>query len=331
MVKHDRHHKDLGAKRILVAMGDSLARFLSGRPTARMLEAHTREYAIKQRTPDLELHMTDPALGEFLAIIEIQTRVDPALPGRLAALATWLVHERGLPVIPVIVYLGPPGERRPPPFSYELAGARAEVRHVEIVLSELDAREMLSGGLTNPWWPFMPFMRHGRDPDVVDRLVEAIAARPELADVADDMLRMASYVVELNQLRTLLEGTVFDKIWDMEPWEGSLMWELRERWREQAIADGLAKGLEEGRLEGRQEGRQEGHAEGQSMGRRQEALRVARRQIARKFGIPDPELSEALEALSVDQLEDLLDAILDMTNRADLDSWFLGRAAAPQD
>ncbi|MEB3188616.1 MAG: DUF4351 domain-containing protein, partial [bacterium] len=246
---------------------------------------------------------------------EIQARVDHALPGRLAALATWLAHERGLPVIPVIVYLGPPGERRPPPFRYELAGARIEMRHVEIVLAELDAREMLAGGLTNPWWPFLPFMRHGRDPDVVDRLVEAIAARPELADVADDMLRMASYVVELSQLRTLLEGTVFDKIWDMEPWEGSLMWELRERWREQAIADGRALG----------------HIEGQSMGRRQEALRVARRQIARKFGIPDPELSEALEALSVDQLEDLLDAILDMTNRADLDSWFLGRAAAPQD
>ncbi|MEB3186361.1 MAG: hypothetical protein VKP72_02860, partial [bacterium] len=106
MVNHDRHHKDHGAKRILVAMGDALARFLSGRPTARLLEASTREYLIKQRTPDLELHMTDPDLGEFLAIIEIQARVDHALPGRLAALATWLAHERGLPVIPVIVYLG---------------------------------------------------------------------------------------------------------------------------------------------------------------------------------------------------------------------------------
>lgn len=49
---------------------------------------------------------------------------------------------------------------------------------------------------------------------------------------------------------------------------------------------------------------------------------MARRLIARKFGIPDSELSGALEALSVEQLEDLLDAILDMSIRAELDAWF---------
>ena len=275
-------------------MGDDLARFLTGRPTTRLVEALTREYPIKQRTPDIELHMTDPDLGDFLVVVEVQARYDPTLARRLASLTAFLHSEHGKPVIPVVLYLRQPASRGGDAVLYEMAGSRFEVRPIEIVLPDMDAGDILARGLEGPWWPFVPFMRHGREPEIVDRLVSEVRARPELVGIADDMLRMVSHVVELDQLRRLLGGTMLDKIWEMEPFEGSYIWVTREKW--------LGKGREEGREEGR----------------RQEILRVVKRAIARKFGLPEPDMVSRIELLSIEQLEDLVEALFDMTEPVDL-------------
>ena len=136
-------------------------------------------------------------------------------------------------------------------------------------------------------------MKHGREPEAVGRLLREIQRRPELRSVARAMLEMTSLVVEMDQIRAFLEGPMFDKIMTMEPWEGSALWEMREAWKAQA--------------------REEAQAH--------EALRMARRLVAKRFGIPDADLSARLEALSPDTLEALGEALFDMTTRAELDAW----------
>ena len=69
--------------------------------------------------------------------------------------------------------------------------------------------------------------------------------------------------------------------------------------------------------------KQEGHQEGRQEGRQEECISLVTRLIRRKFGI-HPELDttlEQLQSLSVEKLEDLIEAILDWTTVADLTEW----------
>ena len=67
--------------------------------------------------------------------------------------------------------------------------------------------------------------------------------------------------------------------------------------------------LEEGLEQGRQEGRQEGE------------LAVVMRLLTRRVGAIEPELRSRLQQLSSTQLEELAEALLDFTTKADLVSW----------
>ncbi|MBK5938183.1 DUF4351 domain-containing protein [Halochromatium roseum] len=75
--------------------------------------------------------------------------------------------------------------------------------------------------------------------------------------------------------------------------------------------------LEEGRAEGRAEGREEGREEG----RRREAERVALRLLRRRLGSLTKAQQAHIQALPVDPLEDLIEALLDFSTEADLETW----------
>jgi predicted transposase/invertase (TIGR01784 family) len=70
---------------------------------------------------------------------------------------------------------------------------------------------------------------------------------------------------------------------------------------------------QEGREEGQQEGRQEGRQEGQ--------LTLILRQLTRRFGPLDPEVQARLQELSLNQLEELGEALLDFSSATDLADW----------
>ncbi|MEH2138446.1 DUF4351 domain-containing protein [Nostoc sp.] len=61
--------------------------------------------------------------------------------------------------------------------------------------------------------------------------------------------------------------------------------------------------------------------QGIEQGRREEALSVVMRQLYRRIGIVTPELRSQIEALSLTQLEDLSEALLDFSTAADLTNW----------
>jgi predicted transposase YdaD len=85
--------------------------------------------------------------------------------------------------------------------------------------------------------------------------------------------------------------------------------------------------LEEGRLEGRLEGRQEGREEGLEAGRQQEAAALAVRLLTRRLGTLDVGSRDRLSSLTLQQLEQLAEDLLDFTVPGDLQAWFDGHPA----
>ena len=80
------------------------------------------------------------------------------------------------------------------------------------------------------------------------------------------------------------------------------------------VTSWMEQGLQQGRREGRLEGRQEGE------------LTVILRQLTRRIGTVEPELQERIRQLSLAQLEDLAEALLDFSDVADLTAWLRGAA-----
>jgi predicted transposase YdaD len=88
-----------------------------------------------------------------------------------------------------------------------------------------------------------------------------------------------------------------------------------------AVQDWLAEGRQEGRQEGLQEGRQEGREAGLQEGRQQEAASVALRQLNRRCGPLSDTTTAQVQALALEQLEALAEALLDFQGPADLLVW----------
>lgn len=82
---------------------------------------------------------------------------------------------------------------------------------------------------------------------------------------------------------------------------------------------------EDGILEGRQLGLQLGLEEGVKEGRKNEALSFLSRLLTRRIGPIAPETREQIQTLSVEELEDLGEALLDFSSASDLTNWLSDR------
>ena len=60
---------------------------------------------------------------------------------------------------------------------------------------------------------------------------------------------------------------------------------------------------------------------GEQRGKKQEALALIMRQLVRRLGAIAPQLEDQIRGLSVPQLEDLGEALLDFSSETDLTSW----------
>jgi len=92
-----------------------------------------------------------------------------------------------------------------------------------------------------------------------------------------------------------------DRVTGMNLRKGTLHYYLREKWVGEGEARGEARGLAQGEVIGE--------------------LRMVKRAIARRFGMPDPDLGQRLETLNTEQLEALNESLFDMTSREDLLAW----------
>jgi predicted transposase YdaD len=88
----------------------------------------------------------------------------------------------------------------------------------------------------------------------------------------------------------------------------------RDRWRHtRAFQEILEEGLQEGRQKGLQEGVQQG--------RQREAAALSLRLLARRVEPLDAATTDCIEALALNQLEDLSHSLLDFDPAADLQHW----------
>ncbi|KAB8316373.1 DUF4351 domain-containing protein [Tolypothrix campylonemoides VB511288] len=63
---------------------------------------------------------------------------------------------------------------------------------------------------------------------------------------------------------------------------------------------------------------QKGLQQGEERGKKQEALELILRQLTRRFGAIEPEIQQQIRALSITQLEELAEALLDFSSPSDL-------------
>jgi predicted transposase YdaD len=66
---------------------------------------------------------------------------------------------------------------------------------------------------------------------------------------------------------------------------------------------------------------QEIKSEGRQEGRREEGLNLILRLLNRRIGEISPQLSQRIQSLSIEQLENLGEALLDFNSREDLEQW----------
>jgi predicted transposase/invertase (TIGR01784 family) len=78
---------------------------------------------------------------------------------------------------------------------------------------------------------------------------------------------------------------------------------------------------QEAKQEGRQEGRQEGERAGRQEGERVGEVRLVLRLLSKRFGKIGDHRVQMINSLTLEQLDDLGDALLDFGNIADLDDW----------
>jgi flagellar biosynthesis/type III secretory pathway protein FliH len=102
--------------------------------------------------------------------------------------------------------------------------------------------------------------------------------------------------------------------WD--PAEREETMELISSWEQRGIEKGLQKGRQEGRQEGLLEGRQEGLQEGRHVGKEE----VVKALLEYRFNTLPAYLTERLDQLTSDQLDELAKAILSFMSLADLET-----------
>ena len=61
--------------------------------------------------------------------------------------------------------------------------------------------------------------------------------------------------------------------------------------------------------------------QGEAIGLQKEASKLVLRQLKRRFGELPPHITETIQKLSVEKLEDLGEALLDFETQADLINW----------
>jgi len=89
-----------------------------------------------------------------------------------------------------------------------------------------------------------------------------------------------------------------------------------------AVQDWLAEGRQEGLQEGEAKGRQEGEAKGRQEGEAAMTLRL----LTRRCGPITAATTAQIQALPVEKLEALADALLDFQGPADLFAWLAANA-----
>ena len=274
---------DIGTKRLISLAPNSWIRWVTQIPDVVASDIINSEFQWISRESDVLVRATSSQYGEFLVLNELQLRYKPDIPKRMRAYAALAEEKYNLPTYPVLANILKEGNVEiPTRYESEFAGLQARQDYRVINLWEVDVEIAFTEPIS-PLIPFVPVLKGGADESTVQRALRILRADEQLSQLETVMAFFASFVLDSSLVRQIMR-------WDM----GILS---ESPWYQQILN------------EGRQQGKQE------------EAVAMITRLLNRRFGSLSPELQERLRGLTLEQLEELSEVLLDFTAIAQLETW----------
>ena len=254
-----------------------------------VIELLPREISAAAVLPD-QPYLVTSARGKRVVHVEAWTRWEKEIPDRMVEYGPLHWFKYLLPVDSYVILLTKKGLPRRPPRSgvINAGGTRIETRFHLIRVWKIPARKALESGRP-ALLPFVPLMDGGRE--------ELEAGAEALRSVPDERQRS-----EMGLHFVMLGGLRYNDIDLLKLLVGGTSMMPIERLRESSFYQSILR-------EGREEGREEG------------ALLVLLRLLNRRFGPPGKQLQKRIQRLSLTQLEQLSEAILDFHSRRELSNW----------
>ncbi|WP_414550070.1 Rpn family recombination-promoting nuclease/putative transposase [Anabaena sp. CCY 0017] len=224
--------------------------------------------------------------------LEFQTKLESTPPLPLRMLDYWVRLYRlyRLPITQVVVLLLPPKDEIEIATAFTVENTRHEYRVIK--MWEENPEPFLQDSAL---LPLASLTATNQPPVLLEQIVQRVnqvqtTQRPEISAYTQ-----------------ILAGLKFKKDLIRRLFREGMM-------RESVIYQEI---LEEGEQRGEQRGRQEGRQEGERS--------LVLRQLTRKVGELPPRMREQVETLTLEQLENLGEALLDFTSLLDLEAWLANK------
>lgn len=279
---------DVTSKRLIAINPEGWVRWASGVADAVGCELVSGEFQFIRRFTDTLVLVRQSAVGEFLVLFEIQTYYTPTMPNRMRSYAAFASEVYRMPVFPVLINIMPYGKPIPTSFESEFLGLKARQDYRVINFWEIEAEEILAKDL----WSLIPFLPSMRG--VNEELIEKAKARV----ILDTEMQLTKIADELEFALALFTEAFFGKETTSRIFGGKMLEIIAQTSMYQEIL---------GR--GRQAGREE------------EIRKVLSKQLTKRFGELDTATAESINELSIEQAENLAEAIFDLETREDLNNW----------
>lgn len=275
---------DITSKRLIAINPDEWVRWASGLTDVAGCELVSGEFQFVRRFTDTLVLVRHSSVGEFLALFEIQTFYTPAMPNRMRTYAALASEVYRMPVFPVLINIKPYGKPIPTRFESEFLGLTARQDYRVINLWEIEAEEILRKDL----WGLMPLLPTMRGAN--EQLIEKAKARI----VLDTEMQLTKIADELEFALALFTEAFFGKETALKIFGGKMLEIIAQTSMYQEIL---------------------------SRGREEEIRKLLPRLLTKRFGTLGAETEESVGELSVEQAENLAEAIFDFEKREDLDGW----------
>ena len=182
-------------------------------------------------------------------------------------------------------------------------------RRFEVTALTIYQQELINSGRILPI--YLDEMRSG---SIGVGLIQLILAQESQAPVLVQQLLQRAKTEIVDPLVThdiidLLETVLVSKFAQLSREEIQAMFLLSDIKQTRVYQEAKQEGRQEGRQEGLQEGRQEGE------------IHLLIRQLSRRFGKISDRRVQVINSLTLEQLEDLGEALLDFCELRDLDNW----------
>ncbi len=280
---------------------DNICKYLAEQYPSEFVHWLSGEEATEITVLKTELSV-EPIRADSLTLLQTANRIlhlefqtlpgsNPPLPFRMLDYWVRLKRLYGCPVEQVVIFLKSTTSETV--FTDQFEDTNTRHRYRVIRLWEEDPTPLLA----NP--ALLPFAALARS-DAPNTLLEQVATQIDRIEEPRQRGNLAACVEVLAGLR--FNQDLIHQLFREELMQESVIYQ-----------DILQKGLQQGLQQGKQEGLQQGKQE--------EALSLIMRLLTRRFGEIDSQLQERVQRLSLVQLEELSEALLDFEAVTDLTVW----------